>query len=80
MSSSIRNPRILAVTAVTFAVAVLSLVIGATAAFIQNPAPVCARVSADTFGIAESRDGSSILLRIPASKVGSPYLCGGDAQ
>jgi hypothetical protein len=81
MSSSARNPRILALTGAVFTVAIVSsLAVGAGIAIMRSPAPICARISADTVGVVEGHDSSSMTLRIPAGKGGSPYSCDGDAQ
>lgn len=82
MSSSNLNRRMQIATVVAFFLAILlSIVIGATTALVlKDSEPVCARVSAATPGVVESRDDVSILLRIPASRAGTPYLCGGDAN
>jgi hypothetical protein len=81
MSSSARNPRVLALTGTVFAIAIASsLAVGAGLALMRGPAPICARISADTVGVVEGRDSSSMTLRIPASKGGSPHSCDGGAQ
>jgi hypothetical protein len=81
MSSSARNPRFSALTGAVFAIAIASsLVIGAGLAVMRGPAPICARISADTVGVIEGRDRSSVTVRIPASKGGSPYSCDGGVQ
>lgn len=82
MLSSNFSTRTQVATVVVFFVAILlSIVIGATTALVlKDPAPICARVPADTPGVVESRDDASILLRIPTSKAGVPYPCGGDAE
>lgn len=78
---STRNMRSAALLAALFsAVGTVAVVVGSGAAFMNSPAPLCARIAANAVGIVEARDGSTVTLRLPAASSGSPYSCDGDAQ